>query len=504
MKRIQADDIELDIERVKHDARTTNEVLSEEDTFLLSNLQAEAQRDISSLDNEISQVQEHITQLQDKLQALLNARQKKVEQSSWIQVGLAPQKKIPPEILAEIFLSCLDGQPTNVPPQSSSSEIPWVLCHVCSHWRVVAISDPRLWANINISSSEKVHKAAFCEVLSRSRNLRLVLDACQVESMPNIIDIILKHRERIQSLSLPIKFTNTSLTTKLSRFTKLTTLSLVYRHKSNNFPKPLSPFSLPTALQNLRITSNAPRYMDFRNVGLSLQSTAWAQLRSFQILSPIFINALDILVILGQCHMLSKCEIALETDLRVTLEYPQPITVPALKSITIYPEWFTLGPFLGSLVLPSLTDLVIGPNMQPKWPQDEVLALIQRSRCSLTSFTSRGCCVPSNLVLPLMRAMPDLTVLNIETSISRPIPYEVFNTIQVENLVPALEEIYLLIDNPKTVLDFLEGRWSEGKNKGIQRGTIYFRKEIEEDEGGVAKLQAAMVANDAHITIKFV
>ncbi|KAG7440585.1 uncharacterized protein BT62DRAFT_822915, partial [Guyanagaster necrorhizus] len=55
---------------------------------------------------------------------------------------IAPIRRVPNEILSEIFsFTCAD--------MSDSVDIvsgaPWVLSHVCSLWRSICLSSPRLW-----------------------------------------------------------------------------------------------------------------------------------------------------------------------------------------------------------------------------------------------------------------------------------------------------------------------------------------------------------------------
>jgi len=57
------------------------------------------------------------------------------------------QDRIPREILAHIFLSCLPHQPLDY-LQPDLEIAPMNLCHICSYWRGVALGTPRLWNNL--------------------------------------------------------------------------------------------------------------------------------------------------------------------------------------------------------------------------------------------------------------------------------------------------------------------------------------------------------------------
>ncbi|KAJ7846237.1 hypothetical protein B0H14DRAFT_2773039 [Mycena olivaceomarginata] len=58
-------------------------------------------------------------------------------------------ERLPPENLAEIFMFCLpSGRWALYWPNTENA--PWVLAQVCSRWRAVALSTPRLWRTIEV------------------------------------------------------------------------------------------------------------------------------------------------------------------------------------------------------------------------------------------------------------------------------------------------------------------------------------------------------------------
>ena len=97
------------------------------------------------LDAEISRVQEHSSALQKK-HARCEAHTEK------LRIVVAPYKYLPPELLAKAFLYCLhhdplDGRLGTLPPSHPLSA-PWVLGHVYSRWRQIALGEHRLWNTI--------------------------------------------------------------------------------------------------------------------------------------------------------------------------------------------------------------------------------------------------------------------------------------------------------------------------------------------------------------------
>ena len=62
-------------------------------------------------------------------------------------VILAPVRRLPLDVLHEIFFHCL---PTHRNPIMKSSESPILLTRICRSWRAVALSSPRIWSKIHI------------------------------------------------------------------------------------------------------------------------------------------------------------------------------------------------------------------------------------------------------------------------------------------------------------------------------------------------------------------
>lgn len=131
--------------RIEQLAWSTNEILSIQDPGIICELLSKAQGDIDSLDANISS-------LETALEGLKERRALSVEQMMRLRVGISSQKKLPPEMLAKIFVECADNQEQEVPiPRQHTPCIGWDLGHVCTRWRGIARTIPLLWAKINVS-----------------------------------------------------------------------------------------------------------------------------------------------------------------------------------------------------------------------------------------------------------------------------------------------------------------------------------------------------------------
>jgi hypothetical protein len=88
-----------------------------------------------------------IDQLQTTLQKLERERDLIQHHIDAHEGLLSPTRRLPAEILSEIFSHCL---PTDRNPTCSQSDAPLLLGQVCKDWRQVSLSTPYLWASIHI------------------------------------------------------------------------------------------------------------------------------------------------------------------------------------------------------------------------------------------------------------------------------------------------------------------------------------------------------------------
>ncbi|KAJ7171981.1 hypothetical protein C8R46DRAFT_1084418 [Mycena filopes] len=84
--------------------------------------------------------------------------------------AIIPPLPIPPELVAEIFLHCIDFEP--VTPDVDTA--PLVLTRVCRRWRAIALSTPELWSYLVVPIHPSEAEIAMCQMwLSRARSTPL-------------------------------------------------------------------------------------------------------------------------------------------------------------------------------------------------------------------------------------------------------------------------------------------------------------------------------------------
>ncbi|KAJ7607899.1 hypothetical protein FB45DRAFT_947200 [Roridomyces roridus] len=155
-----------------------------------------------SLDEEISRLQDRLGWLQgDRIE--LSTRLRRHE------AILSPVRWAPSEILGEIFMwtlpstfeEALDGCNFDL------KRIPWVLTHVCSHWRAVASSMPSLWSLILLCYDQGVRYplAAVQTQVERSRLLRVHFYGARdfaSEEQVQMFQYLNEHSARWEELSI--------------------------------------------------------------------------------------------------------------------------------------------------------------------------------------------------------------------------------------------------------------------------------------------------------------
>ncbi|KAJ6491036.1 hypothetical protein C8R45DRAFT_901342 [Mycena sanguinolenta] len=104
---------------------------------------------LALLDQEISRVKGRLRELEKEHTALSESHAQNMS-------ILSPLRRVPTEILGEIFSWTL---PLSLSHQSvvDVENCPWVLTHVCRRWRAVALSTPSLWSLIIVDFAAERH-----------------------------------------------------------------------------------------------------------------------------------------------------------------------------------------------------------------------------------------------------------------------------------------------------------------------------------------------------------
>ena len=186
----------------------TNEVIPERERSRVRGLLQGIEIELETIDTEITHAQEYILLLQEK-------RAGYVEDMKKLRPAIAPHKYLPPEILVEIFLYYAAELAEEVIHRTTSvyrrlSQFPWVLGHICSRWRHIALAEPRIWGTIAFNALYEYPLPMLDEAFRRGGQSQLWLSISdEGEDMPYIYDgflhdVVCSQSRRITKLSLSV------------------------------------------------------------------------------------------------------------------------------------------------------------------------------------------------------------------------------------------------------------------------------------------------------------
>ncbi|KAJ7493753.1 hypothetical protein FB451DRAFT_448654 [Mycena latifolia] len=159
-----------------HEPLTSNEVPLELDLIAVKSVISKTDVLLACLDTDISRLRDRLNQLEDERATLQSF-------STQNKAILSPLRRIPPEILGDIFSwtlpsvdDALDGRGFHV------GRSPWFLGQVSSRWRAVALSRPSLWSLVVFDFP---HSSRHCPLpileiqIARARSLKIHLYGCE-------------------------------------------------------------------------------------------------------------------------------------------------------------------------------------------------------------------------------------------------------------------------------------------------------------------------------------
>ena len=194
-------------------------------------LMKDTEMECQSLDAEILRIQERlpslqnncarcpnlgtkILQVQERLLSLQNKRSRYASHMEKLRTALTPCKDLPAEILAEIFIQCLDWRYSLGRSLIISAEkwqyqnplpAPWILGHVCSKWRQIALGEKRLWNSISFAGKREHHLEMLEEAFKHGGRSALRLEAREFPSVGDFLSVVVCPQScRISSLFLHI------------------------------------------------------------------------------------------------------------------------------------------------------------------------------------------------------------------------------------------------------------------------------------------------------------
>ncbi|THU92900.1 hypothetical protein K435DRAFT_780067 [Dendrothele bispora CBS 962.96] len=396
-------------------------------------------------------------ELMEQRRILLQKEKRDIDEYLTVQERvLEPIRSIPVEILAKIFIICVDNV---VDPETryyddplSTKSVRWVLSYVCSRWRNVALTTPMMWDNIQLNIGTGIYESASIRSLllgthiqlSGSRPLTVGLYGFSprfTERHPCLM-VILSFAARWKCLHLIMKPRDMQKCLTYIQPYLRSTLNVLITYQDRHFRNlPLNYHSLPEERCDVFQSAVALDSVQLANP-IALMNLHWDRIRYLTVTCSLN-RVSDVHRALGQMKDLEYLEIG-EYALDATADQMQEpnrsfIDLPNLKLLMFraenahYSPWPTEDQralartrFLKTLLVPNLTTFVdYGNGFPPSTPSSlalqsvssAYLSLLDRSETrNLTHVNFGMVSVPENELCALLMRNPHIESLAFESN----------------------------------------------------------------------------------------
>ena len=469
----------------------TNYVPTDSETRQILNLLSQSLSELCRLDTEIDRLRAIIYDL-------LEQRHKTRKFVNDHRALLSPARRLPSEIVGEIFVHCL---PTTRNAVKSTREAPLLLGRICSAWRNISLLTPRLWSSMHLvipvhSDPSKIDTIiqlrceALKEWLGRSGTLPLSVslttsDSYYPHSSPGatpLMATLIQFSRRWNSIDLCLPY---DLLESFDILTKddVPCLEIIkismcnWTNVSWHFP------ILGTAPRLHRVS-----FVFFQGNPLNLP-LSWARLAELSLetvhnaRSP---NFSDALAMLKQCCNLQSFTLGIFSALSGGSSPPsEPVELLALHTLRLRSSLKNsdeLTVIFDHLFTPSLVELEVTSIIHSAISHSALrshvpfMSLLTRSSCSLERLTLSEYPISSEALIECLHLVPTLTTLfltDCSWGVSDEVP-ETFlndellrlltatNSESAHCLVPLLKSVKLLqctAISDEVLIDFIESRW---------------------------------------------
>ncbi|KAJ7261772.1 hypothetical protein B0H12DRAFT_1231420 [Mycena haematopus] len=335
---------------------------------------------------------------------------------------LSPIRRIPPEVLGEIFVQCLPRDRDKF-VEAAVQRCPLLLTQISSNWRSVALATPALWTSITVNLSTKscLPKLDLIKAwIARSGSYPLsfyIEESIQKDYYVNgmitsstVLELYAPHYHRWRAIRL--QYQDWRIDTgflKLPRDVPPQSLESLRLARD---------FWQPAEYDQLSLMLSAPRLRNctwVSNTDLGTFHAPFPQLTTLFLERPLL--AEDFMHILSEGVKIELCQFFVLASAGSSLTPPtSPLVLHHhLRSLDLTADLF--GPLFNQLELPSLTHISlrrfdIGPHPAPVWPHQEFMSLLTRSKCSLRQLSLVDMDIsPGQMIDCLRHASPSLEKL---------------------------------------------------------------------------------------------
>ncbi|KAK7023099.1 hypothetical protein R3P38DRAFT_2957515 [Favolaschia claudopus] len=404
----------------------------------------------------------NITRIESQIRDLERLRDRERGIVAHLRMAIAPIKKLPAELLVEIFLLVRDSYPDL--PEKNRIRRTQELSHVCAFWRSVALTTPQLWTdklwNTPKTTPTASSLAGIQQWLDRSAPFHIPVYFCieqlfwgTVDAQP-LVDTLATVARRWKTADFTVFSLDVLSAIPVGSLQSLEELDLCS-------PDMESHSKVPAFL-----TAEHLHSICLDTVRTSKFLLPWSQLSYITITDPDPMECLEVLV---QCATLEHAVFCTELWKHPPDMSQRPMTtLNRLSFITVEFDDGAQGiyaPFITRLALPSLNTLDLVPSDSP-WPSTEFSQFLLRSPNIECLAITRSILDPNNLLAALRHA-PSLITLElyscsecIDDSILVALQYSLSDTIHIAPKLQCLRWTYTGNNFSEEALDaMIQSRW---------------------------------------------
>ncbi|KAK7033297.1 hypothetical protein R3P38DRAFT_790814 [Favolaschia claudopus] len=343
------------------------------------------------------------------LKGLLTEREQTHDALEAHRALLSPIRRIPPEVLGEIFIHCLARQSMEPFVQASGDQFPLLLTQISSNWRNVALATPALWTSlaINITTASCIPNLDLIKTwIARSGSCPLsfyIEETIQKDyytegiiTSASILELYAPHYHRWRNIRL--QYQDWRIATGFLHLPRdLPPQSLQSLHLARDFwhASEYDQLSLMLSAPHLR------KCIWVSNTDIGTFQAPFPQLTTLFLERPVDVK--DFMHILSEGAKLELTQfLVLDSDPSLASDSPLMIRHENLRALDLTADLF--GPLFNQLELPCLTHISMTRfDMGAHWPHDEFMSLLLRSKCVLREITLNDIDISPNQMCVVIR-----------------------------------------------------------------------------------------------------
>ncbi|KAJ7609013.1 hypothetical protein FB45DRAFT_845586 [Roridomyces roridus] len=323
---------------------------------------------LAGLDEEIAQLKSRLNQLEDERSVLAISHQRSLP-------IVSPLRRMPPEILSEIFLWTLPS-PADLAPGLPMLKTRWVLSQVSRRWREVALSTPSLWSLVSVSDERKADPLPMIQAqVQHARSLKIHFygsDTGDTKAQTRSFAFLSEHSLRWEELFVRlIPGVVPLMSTLRGRLPSLRRLSIVWGNaESQDGIESIKCFETASSLEDVGFAS------DFAYIPIPFPT---GRLTSYRVEGPLELH----LGVLKMAPNIIEARVMVAYDL--DQPWPKP-SDPAIDMLHLKRLCVTHVEVLDHLRAPSLAEIAINLSSTDENPVDHLDPFFLRSSCAPPRF----------------------------------------------------------------------------------------------------------------------